>query len=280
MSAVNRVFVAGDGNWNTAASWSPAAVPLVTDNVWFGPDSPAMTTGPTTTNQDVLLGSVITHPLYKYAICASGSPMIISAAKILIQHPGDFFFQAHAGGASNHTTRIIVRCPSKNLGQKIELGQSATDPGEIDYVKVFRGNVTLTDALGLNEVHTDYIDNQSGDAELTINSGVATIPLLKAMGGRVHCSTTVTALHCDGAVFRQLLATITNLYGGAGTVEFNTPGTIALAQIGGSLHLDLTQDVNAKIVTLLETSGNSRISKFADSALHLITAWNDYRRAA
>src|SRR3972149_9839613 len=183
----NKLLIAGDGNWNTAASWSPVAgVPGAGDNVWLGPDSPALLTGPTTTNQDVKLGNFTTHPLYKYAVCSSGSPCIISAAKILLQHAGSFFFQCHDGGVANKTDRIIVRCPSKSLGQIIELGKAATGPGEIDYIEVVRGNVTITHATGLNEVHTSYVDNPSGDVELTINSGVATIPLIRAMAGRLH----------------------------------------------------------------------------------------------
>lgn len=276
----NKLLVAGDGNWNTAASWSPvAAVPGAADNVWFGPDSPALSIGPTGANQNVKLGNFTTHPLYKYAVASSGTPVEISAAKILIQHAGDFFFACDNGGAANKTDRIIVRCPAMNLGQKIELGSAAAS-GEIDFVEVLRGNVTLTNAAGINEVHTSYMDNPSGDVELTINSGVATIPLLRAMSGRIHCYTTVTALHCDGAYYRQLLATITNLYGGGGTVEFNTPGTIAIARIGGSLHLDLTKDVNVKVITELNTYAGSVVSKFEDDVMHLITAWNDYRRAA
>src|SRR3972149_4708613 len=94
--------------------------------------------------------------------------------------------QHHDGGVANKTDRIIVRCPSKSLGQIIELGKAATGPGEIDYIEVVRGNVTITHATGLNEVHTSYVDNPSGDVELTINSGVATIPLIRAMAGRLH----------------------------------------------------------------------------------------------
>jgi hypothetical protein len=238
-----------------------------------------LTVGPTGANQNVKLGNWTTHPLYKYAVASSGTPVEISASKILIQHPGDFFFACDNGGAANKTDRIIIACPSKNLGQKIELGAAAA-AGEIDYVEVLRGNVTLTNATGINEVHVDHVENESGDAELTINSGVGTIPLLRAMAGRVHCSTTVTALHVDGAYYRQLLATITNLYGGAGTVEFNTPGTIALARIGGSLVLDLTKDVNVKTITELNTYGRSSVRKFEDDVMHAIAAWNDYRRAA
>lgn len=277
----NKILVAGDGNWNTAASWAPvAAVPGAADNVWLGPDSPALTTGPTTTNQDVKLGNFTTHPLYKYPVCSSGSPCIISAAKILIQHPGDFFFQCHDGGAGNKTDRIIVNVPSKNMSQSLQFGKAATGPGDIDYFDLFRGNAMLTDATGLDEVHVGFTDSPSGDAELTINSGVATIPLVRALAGRVHCSTTVTALHCNGAVFRQLLATITNLYGNAGLIEFNTPGTIARARIDGTLVLDLTKDVNVKTITELNTSGNSVVNKFEDDTMHIITAWNDFRRAA
>ena len=277
----NKLFVAGDGNYNTAASWSPvAAVPGAGDNVWLGPDSPAMTVGPTTTNQDVKLGNFTTHPLYKYNVCSSGSPCIISASKILIQHAGSFFFQCHDGGAGNKTDRIVVACPAKNLGQAIELGKAATGPGDIDYIEVLRGNVTLTDATGLDEVHADYMENPSGDVELTINSGVATIPILRAMAGRIHCSTTVTALYADGAYYRQLLNTITNLYGGAGTVEFNTAGTIARARIGGRLNLDLTQTMDVKTITELNTYAESVLKKFEDDTLHIITAWNDYRKAA
>ena len=277
----NKLFVAGDGNWNTAASWSPvAAVPGAGDNVWLGPDSPAMTVGPTTTNQDVKLGNFTTHPLYKHAVCSSGSPCIISAAKILIQHPGNFFFQCHDGGAGNKTNKIIINCPSKNTAQLIELGKAATGPGDIEYVYHLRGNATLTDATGLLEVHVGHTENPSGDAELTINTGVATIPLLRAEAGRIHCSTTVTALHVDGAYYRQLLATITKLYGGSGVVEFNTPGTIAAARIGGTLTLDLTQDVNVKTITALETWGSCVVKKFEDDVMHVFTAWDDYRKAA
>lgn len=276
----NKLLVAGDGNWNTAASWSPvAAVPGAGDNVWLGPDSPALTTGPSGANQDVKLGNFTTHPAYKYPVCSSGSPCIISAAKILIQHPNSFFFQCHDGGAGNKTNKIIVNGPSKNLGQSIELGKAATGPGDIEYVEMLRGNCTLTDATGLLEVHVGHTENPSGDAELTINSGVAIIPLMVAQAGRVHCYTTVSALHVNGAYYRQLLATITKLYGGAGTVEFNTPGTIAAARIGGSLILDLTQDVNVKTITELETWGNSVVKKFEDDVMHAITTWNDYRKA-
>lgn len=267
-------------DWNTAGNFDPSGVPAAGDEVLLGPDSPALTTGPTGANQDVKLDLIATHPLYKYGVCSSGSPLIISATKILLQHTGDFFFQDHAGGAANKTNKIIVRCAALNTQQQIQLGTSATDGGDIDKVEVYRGNVRLTNPTGLDEVVIDHMSNKAGDAILTIDSSAGTIPLVRAMAGRILCSTTVTALHASDAFWQQLLNTITSLYAdGNGTTEWRANSTITLAQIGGQHHFDLTQDFKVKTCADVRLSGRAKLSKFDDANIHVLTV-QDWREAA
>ena len=267
-------------DWNTAGSFDPSGVPAGGDEVLLGPDSPALTTGPTGTNQDVKLDLLATHPDYKYNCCSSGSPLIISATKMLIQHPGDFFFQDHGGGASNKTNKIIVRCRTVNGNQQIQLGKSATDGGDIDKVEVYKGKVRITDASGLDEIIVDHLSNPAGDAILTIDSGAGTIPLVRALAGEVFCSAIITALHADDVLWHQLLNTITSLYaGGDGTTEFNTNATLTLAQIGGRHTFDWTKDFKVKTCADVRLSGKSKFLFFDDANLHIKTV-QDWREAA
>lgn len=264
-------------DWNTAGHWNPSGVPVANDDAFLGIDSPALTTGPTGTNQDVKLASLVTHPRHKYAVASSGSPLIISATKILIQHSGDFYFQCHGGGVSNKTNNIIVRCPALNLAQKIEIGKEGTDPGDIDFIELLRGNVRLTNPTGVDELKIDHVSNLEGDVRCQIDSGAATIPVVRAKGGQIECSAVITNLHVDGALWTQLLGAVTNLYGGSGTVRWNSTGTLTRGNIGGTCWFDLTDDLQVKTVTELNLYGRARYTRFANSVLHAVAALNDYR---
>lgn len=265
-----KLWVSTDGNWATAASWNPVNAPVDNDVVIFGTASNvSVTAGLDQAGVD--LDALITLPTYLGHIGTSVGPLQCTADKVTIEGAGNFYFASNLGSGAEKTDVVIVKAASPNA--IIELGSMTGEAGEINYIYLARGNVTLTNVTGVNELEIGYLTNPGSDCRCTIQSGVGTIARASIHGAYCTCSAVITTLLAGGSAqwIQADTATITNLLAsGAAIIDYNFAGTIAYASMRDRSQLDLTKSGGVKTITQWVLMDLSKVIFLNDPNVHVI----------
>lgn len=276
----DRLWTDGSGDhlWSTAGNWSGAAVPVDNDRAFFDPSQGGSKTSVTggLSQGGIDLDLLYMHESYTGDVGSSSTPLQISADEVRFLAAGRLFISSHNGGAADKIDRFFVRAPSVSSSAQVEINSVSGSAGEVDFLHILRGNVTLKTTLtGVDLLEVGDV-NGSGDVIMTFDSGGSvTLALVRQWGGKVTSNFTITNIHQAGGEWFQETNPITNLYGSAGRCIYNSSSTIVLADIGGSHVLDFTRSARARTVTTIVAQGNA--DYVYDPGLVTFTNTFDYR---
>lgn len=229
---------ATDGDYNTAANWSPTGVPTTTDDVHFTKDYSVDLTGSLDQSGTTIGSLTIDGFTGKIGSLALGYLQVDVSGTAVINTAGISF---------------------------IDFGSSSIDLDIRDTISggTTRGLYVLGSALGVVSIQNGDVGiaNQAGESStvttLRINGGAvnvgagATLTTLDAYGGSSSIHTSVTTINnYGGTVVTKKAAAVTTLNQHNGTMNHNGTGTIATANVqGGSL--DFTGSGIARTLTTL-----------------------------
>lgn len=254
---------ATDGDYGTAANWSPSGVPTTADDVYFTADYSVDVTG--SLNQSgTTIGSITVDGFTgKIGSLALGYLQVDVTDDVVINSGGISFIDFS--------------------GSSIDLDIRNTASGGTT-----RGLYVLGSALGVVSIQNGDagIANQAGEsstvATLRINGGSvnvgagATLTTLDVYGGNSTIGTSTTTINnYGGSVTTSHAAAVTTLNQYSGTIYANGTGTIATANIEGG-ELDFTGSGIARTLTTLNLKVGGTI--VYDPSVMTITTQNESDR--
>ena len=108
--------------WGTAANWSGATAPIDSDTVIFDGDGVFNCT--TDLDPDKDLAKLIVEDGYTGDLGATGGPLKIASAIVILRGQGQVFLQAEDTGGSGLIDNLVIASPNRNT---ITLSDDATD---------------------------------------------------------------------------------------------------------------------------------------------------------
>jgi hypothetical protein len=235
---------ATNGNFGTAGNWSPATAPVSNDEAMFDASS--------TVNVDagldqsaVDLDALIVAKGCKINIGTSASPLIISADKVLHEGDGTLYYKD-----GNGTTDLVIIKGTLQEGA----GAAVLDGSSITRLVVAKGLVTIKGTAGsIGTLTIAWIDNVANDAKVVLETRSASqsITTLRMSGGSLDSDWEIAALYLtEGRVFHDSAAgnAIQNIYQLGGSVQYQSSGTIGLAELVAGV-LDASKSSAATTIT-------------------------------
>jgi len=138
-----KLWASTDGNWDTAASWSPVNKPVASDDILFSPDAGGSNVAATTGNDQTVtnFNTITVDESFTKDIFASGTPLKCTCNVIHYQGAGQFFFQDedNLSGATDTTDIVICDSPFDSKEAMVLSGN------KIDKLIVQAGGVTSND---------------------------------------------------------------------------------------------------------------------------------------
>lgn len=118
-----------------------------------------------------------------------------------------------------------------------------------------RGDVAIAyypdETATVDALSVGYRENQEGDAQLYLGSGV-TLDAISQSGGSIVGNSNAGTLTQTGGTYRHAAGTMTAANIDGGTVLYDSTGTLTTARVGGDGVLDFRQAVGAVTVTNCE----------------------------
>jgi len=195
------------------------------------------------------LGVVHVHRGYKASFGTTGAPIQLGSALVQLNSSGPCFLEASLNSsAAMDINNIIVALARSDV--VCEIGSKTGDAGEIDMIRLFRGDVLLKANLNYaaaTEVHVGHITNPASDVNLTLATNAEAMPVLHQTAGFCHSSTEITLVHLDHARLHQDTAKIVTAYIGAGGylrydyIAIDADNTIFHVYAGGTLDFTGTE---------------------------------------
>jgi hypothetical protein len=272
----NKIWIGNDtgneGDWATAANWSPSGVPTDGDDVFLTNSSQSVTEG---FNQSaVALASLNIDQTFTGAIGDASNYLQIGTAILNIGlylgsgvPQGSGRIKINLGSTTTATVNIY------NSGQSLDTNLPAIRllmAKAADTVNILKGSVGIACQAG--ETSTVGTINTNGDGKTWIGAGV-TLTTLTKNGGAVQmecAATTINNYAGDLKIFGT--GAITTLNAFAGNVESSSAGTITTANVRGPAIVDFTKSLVARTVTTLNLSNGGTIKR--DTAVVTITTLN------
>ena len=272
----NKIWVGTDtgneGDWATAANWSPSGVPQSADDVFFTNSIQSVTEG--FAQSAIALASLNIDQSFTGQIGTAASYLQVGAAIVNIgQYLGWGVPQGSGRIKINlgSTTTAIVNIynsgqPYDNNLPAIQLlaAKSATN------INILKGSVGIACQAG--ETSTVGTISTGLEAKCWIGAGVTLTTLTKNGGDvRMECgATTINNYTGDLKIFGTGAVTTINAFGG--NVDSNSSGTITTANVRGPCVVDFTKSLVARTVTTLNLSNGGTIKR--DTAVVTITTLN------
>ena len=253
-----------EGDWDTAANWSPSGVPIAADDVIIANSSQDILTG--LDQSAIALNSITIDQSYTGVIGTLASDFLQIASSIAII------------GQSRTSTGTLTGSSRLN----IDFGSStACDIQVYNTARNARDqNRQPLRIIGVNASHTlqvfggqlsvsDDNSNSSQLSDITINSGSVnigqgvTLATLKTTGGSTAIQSSVTTCTCKGGTLNFYdgisASTITTLtVSNGGIFNHYGSGTITTANADGGT-IDLTRTEKTKTITTLNLKKDSTV---------------------
>lgn len=243
-----------EGDWETAANWSPAGVPVATDNVFFENSNQSVTEG---FNQSaVALGSLNIAQSFTGQIGDADEYLQIKTTLVNIGYhfgpgeaAGSALLKLDLGttastiivfntGISADTTRPAIRLKYVNAATTLEVRK-----GEVG-VAIETGEVSTGSIIT-----PSYVDNIESDAKVYIGAGVTLATLTKKGGFCMLRSAVTTVINYAGELVTEGSGAITTLTAKGGNVISNSTGTITTCNISSKGTVDFMKSQQARTVT-------------------------------
>ncbi|MCK5601059.1 hypothetical protein KAR91_04265 [Candidatus Pacearchaeota archaeon] len=256
----NKIWLGDDtgneGKWATAANWSPAGVPVNSDDVYFENSSQDVTAD--WDQSAVTLDSLSIEQSYTGKIGDDSNYLQIGATIVNIgQHTGpgtpvgsgrlkiDLGSAAstvvvHNTGSPADTNKPAVRLQANHANTTIEVRKGSGG------VAVETGETTT-----VSKITISYVSQVNSDADVFIGPGV-TLTTLEQTGGDcvLECAAT-TVNSSAGTLTTSGSGAITTLNAKGTTVNSSSSGTITTCNITGGT-VDFTKSATARTVTTLK----------------------------
>lgn len=253
-----------EGDWDTAANWSPSGVPIAGDDVVLANSSQNVLTG--LDQSAVALTSITIDQSYTGDIGTSQSDFLQVAASTAVI------------GQSRSTTGTLTGSKRLNLDfgsstacdiQVYNTARTARDTNRQPLrIKAVNASTNLTVYGGQLAVSDDN-SNSSTLGTITVNNGVCnigqgvTLTTLTSTGGTTMSQSSMTNCTCKGGSINFYdgvsASTITTLtVSDTGVFNHYGSGTITTANANGGT-IDLTRSEKAKTVTTLNVKRDANI---------------------
>jgi hypothetical protein len=237
--------------WTTGANWSPANAPTAGEDILIPAGTAPIDCTSMTSN--ILYGSLVIERGHQYPIGTSSNPLTGAFGQILHKGNGLVTFDGTVGSGAD-TTALITVASGRGRAPAMSIDGTA-----IDYIRVFRGDVTLEDsmaALALLEV--GMISDPTGD--VLINTGSNSNALTKVIqrAGRIVGARLITLLEqTAGDCVQQVGQAITEANVN-GTLNYQSETTATTIRVGERGMLDVTtgREGVATITTLYTSPGS------------------------
>ncbi len=278
-----------EGDWDTAANWSPSGVPgsATVDDIYFENSSQSVTAGFDQTAMGNM-SSLNIDQSYTGSIGTDSVALQIETPTLNIGYhngPGtpagspliniDLGTDATAitvtnTGTSADTSRAPVRLKGSSGDNDLTLYKG----------KVAFGTDTDDTTSQLRNVTVSYATQVATDADLFIGSLGAVVDLIDIWGGDVYLEIGATEVNIkNGSLYTTGAGTLATLNVNGGTVTSNSTGTIANLNIfDGSGVVDFTKSNAPRTVTTAKLDPGGRLS-FDSSVVTLTNKVQAYTSA-
>lgn len=247
-----------DDDFEIAANWSGAAVPVDNDDVIIPVSAPNhLKTNVNQSANDIDLDLLYVQEGSTVEIGASGAPLELVADKIIHRGAAPFHFNSACGAASGLITDHIEVQSRTVTGDAMVINSEdpgAGDAAVISRITLLRGKTTISGGTTqvLPRLEIGWVSSPSSDVICVIGAGGAAITSVLAAGGLVECNAVITALVAMGGQWTQDTEEIVTLHmSGRPLVIYNAPtaaGTMTLVNVMGGV-LDTTRSSDLKTIT-------------------------------
>ena len=265
----NKTWVGTDtgneGDWATAANWSPTGVPDTADIVHLENSSQGVTEG--FDQATVVLTSLNIAQSYTGAIGDSDEYLEVGASAVKIGHNYGIGSPAGSGrikldiGTSSSIVTVLNSGTSTDTPKNTIRLKAANATTE---VHVTKGSVGVaTDASGetatVKTVHVGYDTNQKNDSDVNIGSGVTLTNLYKT-GGETRLGCGATLVEVSGGELQTWgTGAITTMTLTGGEAQSDSTGTITTLNVKGG-KADFTKSPAARTVTTVKLEAGGQLS--------------------
>lgn len=253
-----------DRDWDTNANWNSGAKPASNDDVVI-PDTLGVDMDTGLDQSAVDLNSLFLHPGYAKRLGTSSSPLRLAADLITHQGSGAFYIASSKAGGSTLIDEIRIMC--QDPGVLTEISAESGDEGEVAIVRALRGTTvikgtTLFPAAGLVEV--GFIDDRTGDSNVTLETNSDTLSDFKQWGGNCLSQIAITTAEISSGTLFQDSKLITNLNITGGTVTYNHTALTTVHVYGGVLDLSQRYSLDMTITDLFIYPGAIVYGQFTE----------------
>ncbi|MHC4617205.1 MAG: hypothetical protein ACYTEQ_05570 [Planctomycetota bacterium] len=247
-----------EGDWATAANWSPSGVPANGDDVYLRNSGQDVSAG---LNQSaVTLASLNIAQSYTGKVATETAYLQIGATSVRIGYADSQDLPAGSSrikldlGMPNSTV-VIENCGTSadaNLPPIRLLANNSTATS----IQVLKGQVGI--AVGVGETSTikylqvGYVKQPTTDADVFVGAGVTINTSVSIRGGDTILNAAAPTITVDnGTLTTEGSGTVTTLNVNGGTVYPNSSGTITTLDIDGGT-VDFTRSQVARTVTTVK----------------------------
>ncbi|HUX15565.1 MAG TPA: hypothetical protein VMW52_03780 [Phycisphaerae bacterium] len=268
-----------EGDWDTAANFDPAGVPVTGDTVILQRSSQSVTAG--LDQSAVTLAALRIEQSFTGLVGTLGDPLIIGATAVnLGEHFGPSAAPAGSQGI-NLDLRGASTITVANSAAASPSAESTLPPVRLltdnasSVLRVRKGKVGLainspTAVSTIGTVSVGWSASQSTDADVQIGPGV-TLTTLEQTGGSatLRCAAT-TVTQSAGALLTDGTGAITTHTITGGSAILNASGTITTLNLDGG-RADLTRSRAARTITTLAARSGSTGQISYDPAVVTVT---------
>jgi len=259
-SAATKIWVGtnsgNEGDWSTAANWSPSGVPTNGDDVYFENSSQSVTAG--FDQSAVALNSLNFDQSYTGMLGDDVNALDVNSTTVSSGYhygpgtpAGSPLINLKLGSMQSVVT-IYNTGTSSNSNKpafRLKCNNASTT------VEVRKGSVGIAvetgDTATLGTLNISYISQVNTDADVLVNSGV-TLTTLNQTGGDTILRCGATTINVEAGTLKTYgSGAITTLNIKGGTTTSNSTGTITTCNITGGT-ADFTKSAAARTVTTLK----------------------------
>lgn len=269
-----KTYLGNDGNWATAATWSPANEP-VNDDVVIIPSNTTVDITAGLDNGGVKLDGLIVAKGSVVKVGTTGGPLKIAADFVHYQGRAEFNYEHAQDAGSAFDTDFVIIEPSLPTAA-VQLSSEESDALGMPDVLIDGGNVTILANMGT----MTHLAVTARTQKLTIQAAAGALTHLLGNGSRIEAHNAITNAHlADGCQLTKETAAITNAFIAAGaSLFYNDDGTITLAYVGSGGTFDLMHVGKEVTITTGIWMPGSTINK--NTTLHTVTNEYDLRVTA
>lgn len=269
-----------EGDWDTAANWSGASVPVADDDVVFEDSSQSVTDGLDQSGIGATgLASLNIAQSFTGQIGDADTPLAIDSVIINI---------GYNNGPGSPSGSPLINLLLDDVASTITISNTGTSTDSIrpplrirannntTTLEVLKGKVGIATETGetttIGPITIGYTSNKAGDADLFIGDGCTLTTIDQKAGDLVLGSACTTLAFESGKLKTRGSGAITTLNVKGGTATLNSSGTITTMVIDGGA-VDFTKSSVARTVTNLKLNPGGTLKH--DPADTTFTNWTE-----